>query len=299
MSSSYEFLSIGDWGCPGAIQDSVAAAMAKESGARFILAVGDNFYEDGVSSTRDALWDEVWAGVYHKLPNLVQMPWYACLGNHDYRKNPLAQIEYSKVDERWNMPNLYYNFVKELPDGSRCNFIMIDTQQLDDRDEHSKREICDKHMQWLEATLKANTCEWIIACGHYPLFSVGMHGGNSRLRAKLTPLFEKYGVDMFVSGHNHNLEHTVTEYDMHQIVTGTAGKTRPIQYVSRRTLFSSDEPGYTKHAFVKTNGRMSLVTDFKNTRGELMHRFTMAVPRSKKKASRDGAVVSSKRARLV
>jgi len=299
MDTSFEFLSIGDWGCPGNIQDGVAAAMAKETAAKFILAVGDNFYEDGVASTKDELWTEVWSDVYHKFPALENTPWYVCLGNHDYRKNPIAQVEYSKVDGRWNMPNIFYNFVKQLPDGSRCNFIMIDTQQLDERDLVSKKDVREKHMAWLEETLKTNTCEWVIVCGHYPLYSVGLHGGNSGLRSKLNPLFDKYGVDMFISGHNHNIEHTMTEYDMHQIVTGTAGKTRPIQYVSRRTIFSTDEPGYTKHSFVKTNGRMSLVTDMKNTRGDLMHRFTMSLPRPKKKASaHQNAGSTSKRLRV-
>jgi tartrate-resistant acid phosphatase type 5 len=272
-----EFISIADWGCPGVIQHRVAAAMAKEKNAKFVIAVGDNFYEDGVESTRDILWTRVWKNVYH------QLPWYVCLGNHDYRKNPDAQIEYSKLDENWIMPNLYYNFIKQLEDGSRCNFIMIDTQHLDDKSPISKKDVCHKHMLWLKDALKNNTCEWVIVCGHAPLYSVGIHGGNSCLRSKLNPLFQKHGVDMYISGHNHNIEHTITNYDMHHIVTGTASKTRPVHYVSRNTIFSTDAPGYTKHSFVKTNDRMSLVTEMKDTRGQMMHRFTMYVPRQKKK----------------
>lgn len=50
-----------------------------------IIALGDNFYNNGVSSTNDYLWEDLWREIYlNPYPNLSQIPWYAVLGNHDY-----------------------------------------------------------------------------------------------------------------------------------------------------------------------------------------------------------------------
>src|ERR1700728_52701 len=50
---SLTFLAVGDWGREGAYhQRDVAVRMgesAREIDARFVISVGDNFYEDGVS----------------------------------------------------------------------------------------------------------------------------------------------------------------------------------------------------------------------------------------------------------
>src|SRR5438270_1552209 len=62
------FLVIGDWGREGeADQAEVAAQMgitADAVPARFVISVGDNFYEDGVASTKDPLWQSSFEKVY-------------------------------------------------------------------------------------------------------------------------------------------------------------------------------------------------------------------------------------------
>ncbi len=44
-------------------------------------------------------------------------------------------------------------------------------------------------------------------CGHYPVFSVGSHGDTDELQDILLPLMEKYGVDVYFSGHDHLSAH--------------------------------------------------------------------------------------------
>ena len=48
-----------------------------------MISVGDNFYEDGVSSVDDSQRRTSFEGVY-AVP-AVQVPWYSLLGNHAYR----------------------------------------------------------------------------------------------------------------------------------------------------------------------------------------------------------------------
>jgi hypothetical protein len=51
-------------------------------------------------------------GYNHNVYNqsALQIPWCVILGNHDYHRNPQAQIDYGNhhVDGRWNMPDHEY-----------------------------------------------------------------------------------------------------------------------------------------------------------------------------------------------
>jgi hypothetical protein len=44
------------------------------------------------------------------------IPWYPILGNHEYRGNTQAVLDYSQVSARWEMPARYYTKVLENDD---------------------------------------------------------------------------------------------------------------------------------------------------------------------------------------
>jgi acid phosphatase len=104
-SASASFLVVGDWGREGTSkQREVATAMgrrAEEMATRFVVTTGDNFYEDGVMSATDPLWRTSFEDVY-TAPSLHR-PWYGVLGNHDYRGNPAAQLDYAQQSDRWRI----------------------------------------------------------------------------------------------------------------------------------------------------------------------------------------------------
>src|SRR5271170_5423387 len=98
LPGGFNFLVFGDWGRQGE-QDQVDVAaqmakVAKDSGAKFIISVGDNFYENGVQSVDDPHWQKSFEEVYHD--PALQVPWQVILGNHDYHGNCDAQIAYGK-----------------------------------------------------------------------------------------------------------------------------------------------------------------------------------------------------------
>ena len=76
------FLVFGDWGRNGEQdQMEVAAQMAiaaKDIDAKFIISVGDNFYENGVASVDDPQWQTSFEKVY-SAPSL-QVPWHVIAG---------------------------------------------------------------------------------------------------------------------------------------------------------------------------------------------------------------------------
>ena len=63
------------------------AAIAKSMGSysnefepSFVVALGDNFYTNGVSSTTDVYWDYLWTNVYLDYYASLRVPWYPVLG---------------------------------------------------------------------------------------------------------------------------------------------------------------------------------------------------------------------------
>ena len=50
---------------------------------------------------------------------------------------------------------------------------------------------------------------FLIVAGHYPVFSTGSKSDSYELRQYLQPLMEKYGVDVYICGHDHVSEHLV------------------------------------------------------------------------------------------
>jgi hypothetical protein len=43
--------------------------------------------------------------------------------------------------------------------------------------------------------------------GHHPLYSSGSHGDSPSIARVLDPLFRKYKVDLYLCGHDHDLQH--------------------------------------------------------------------------------------------
>ena len=50
---------------------------------------------------------------------------------------------------------------------------------------------------------------WIVVLSYRPLYSsVSIHSGKAELQDLYHPLFDKYGVDLVLQGHNHNYQRT-------------------------------------------------------------------------------------------
>merc|ERR1719183_1861533 len=108
--------------------DSVAASL----GAKFALALGDNFYDHGLDSVDSSRFENTFEQCFSgsNLQASNGFTFHVVAGNHDHRGNVQAQIDYSSHSERWNFPSQYYSFSKTAPDGATVDFVMIDTVEI-------------------------------------------------------------------------------------------------------------------------------------------------------------------------
>ena len=274
------FIVFGDWGRNGQQdQMDVAAQMglaASDIGARFILAVGDNFYENGVASVTDPQWQSSFEKVY-TAPSL-QVPWYAVLGNHDYHGNCDAQIAYGRVSSRWNMPARYYTRTEKIDDAHTVEFFHIDTMpmaELDDNEmifeRHINRQNVREQVAWLQAGLAASTAPWKIVVGHHPVYSGGEHGDTPYIIEHILPLLQAYKVQAYFNGHDHDLQH-LQAGTVNLFCSGAGSKVRPTKNTPH-TRFAQSRSGFMAMALQPDRLDVRMIDD----QGKLLYSTT--VPR--------------------
>ena len=104
--------------------------MADVIGPECVFAAGDVHHFEGVRSVNDPLWMTNYELIYSH-PELM-IDWFPILGNHEYRGNTQAVLDYTNVSRRWSMPGRYYTKVFEKK-GTAIRFVMIDTAPLIDK----------------------------------------------------------------------------------------------------------------------------------------------------------------------
>lgn len=226
--------------------------MAEEIGPECVLAVGDVHHFNGVVSVDDPLWTSNYESIYAH-PELM-IDWLPVLGNHEYRGNTQAVLDYAQRSRRWVMPARYYSRVYEN-DGTTVRVVMIDTTPLIEKyrnDSITYPDACkqnnDAQLQWLDATLKAAREDWVIVLGHHPVYAQTSKSDSERadMQRVLLPVLHRYGnVAMYVCGHIHNFQHLRMAGDAIDYVVNSAGSlSRKVKAVEG-TQFCSPEAGFS------------------------------------------------------
>ena len=252
---------------------------AARIGSAFTVSVGDNFYDTGVQSVSDPQWRTSFEDVY--IHPALQTPWYVALGNHDYRGVPQAQVDYARTSPRWRMPARYFTHSHAAPDGQRVDLFVLDTSPMVRRYDsiteatqlraNVESQDVPAQLRWLDAALGRSTAAWKIVAGHHPVFSGGSeHGSTPELIAQVKPLLERHGVQLFMNGHDHDLQHIVVG-PVTYICTGAGSKTRPPSAIAG-TRFCSDRSGFTAYRIMGNR----LHIDFVDYIGAVLHRAEVA-----------------------
>uniref|UniRef100_A0A6B2L7Y6 Calcineurin-like phosphoesterase domain-containing protein n=1 Tax=Arcella intermedia TaxID=1963864 RepID=A0A6B2L7Y6_9EUKA len=165
-----------------------------------ILEFGDICYADG----NQAVWDSFFN---HIQPIAACKPWMVTVGNHE--KEPVH--EFLAFENRFKMPgsnNFWYGFNYGF-----AHFLVISTEHtLAPGSPQYEFIIADLE----KAQANRDVVPWIILTGHRALY-----GSNARwfhkakaetMRQILTPIIDKYGVDLALFGHCHAYERTHPMY---------------------------------------------------------------------------------------
>ena len=107
----------------------------------------------------------------------LMIDWFPILGNHEYRGNTQAVLDYTNVSRRWSMPGRYYTKVFEKK-GTAIRFVMIDTAPLIDKyrnESETYPDACkqdmDQQLAWIDSVLTVAKEDWVVVIGHHPIYA--------------------------------------------------------------------------------------------------------------------------------
>ncbi|MBR5573438.1 MAG: metallophosphoesterase [Paludibacteraceae bacterium] len=258
-------------------QKPIAALMGKMAEViepECIIAAGDVHHFDGVQSVEDPLWMTNYELIYDH-PELM-ISWLPILGNHEYRGNTQAVMDYSNISRRWCMPNRYYTRVfKE--DNTSIRFVMIDTTPLmskyrkdSDKYPDACKQDVDQQLQWLDSVLSVAKEEWVIVVGHHPIYAETPKSASERtdMQANVNTILQRHkNVAMYLCGHIHNFQHIRQKKNhIDYVVNSSASLSREVK-PTPHTVFCSSESGFS--VITADQGELCLHMVDKN--GNILH----------------------------
>lgn len=226
--------------------------MGETIGPKCVIAAGDIHHFNGVASVNDPLWTTNYEQIYSH-PELM-IDWFPVLGNHEYRGNTQAVLDYGQISRRWMMPSRYYTKVLNKK-GLSLRVVFIDTTPLINRyrkeyttypDARKQNDVAQ--LQWLDETLRNAHEDWVIVVGHHPIYAETSKPQEERddMQKKVLPLLHKYNnVALYACGHIHNFQHIRKSNDkIDYVVNSSASLARKVNPIDG-TQFCSSEPGFS------------------------------------------------------
>ncbi len=198
------FMAFGDSGGGGSDQQQLFRHMY-DVPYDLIIHTGDIAYDSGTIGEFEDNVFSVYADLFKSLP------FFPAAGNHEYETMQGAPFRdvfsLPSAGEQW------YSY-----DWGRVHFVALDTEA----DYATQAE-------WLDRDLESSTLPWTIVYLHRPPYSSGEHLSDLVLRDALAPILEKHGVQLVLSGHDHDYERMVPQAGVAYVVTGGGGRgTRPV-----------------------------------------------------------------------
>jgi acid phosphatase len=203
------FVSVADTGTGDKGQYAVAKAMNEyhqKKPYNLVILAGDNIYNNGEIEKVEAVFERPYKPLLEK-----GVKFHACLGNHDIRTdNGVPQVNYPK----FNMLGRYYTFTRE-----NVQFFALDTNGNAD---------WKNQLIWLDKELNSSKAVWKIVFGHHPIYASGVYGSNANFIKTFTPIFQKYGVQLYINGHEHHYERTKPINGTTYLICGAGAGSRPV-----------------------------------------------------------------------
>lgn len=221
------FVSVADTGTGARGQYAVAAAMARYHQLNpydLVILAGDNIYNNGEIEKIGAVFEQPYQVLLQQ-----GVKFQAVLGNHDIRTdNGDPQVRYPG----FNMQGRYYTFRR-----GDVQFFALDTNNNAD---------WKAQLPWLEQELSGSDAPWKVVFGHHQIYSSGQYGLNEPFIQTLTPIFQKYGVQLYINGHDHNYERSQPINGTTYLICGAGAGTRPVGR-AQWTAYSAEQLSFAAY----------------------------------------------------
>ena len=168
---------------------SIRAAILESPKARFMIHAGDMVEH----KNNDREWNEWFSAggwIFATIPSLP------VVGNHEYKKWKDKKRTLSKF---WRPQ---FTLPQHAIAGLEETFYYLDYQGVRFVVLNSNKKI-EPQAKWFENVLKHNPNHWTIVTFHHPVYSSALNRDNKKLIKYWKPLFDKFGVDLVLQGHDH------------------------------------------------------------------------------------------------
>lgn len=194
----------GDTGDTGRSLDRVSAAIADVGAVMpfdVLLLLGDLVYPFGDVTRVDEVVLRPFEPVIREGAELL-----AILGNHDVQRGQGDAVLAALGMEGRYWARTYGDVL----------IVGIDSTEIDDPGQ----------LSFLDTTLASTTATWRIIAVHHPPYSAGYQGSSHAVREVLAPITARYGVQLVVSGHDHDYQRSVEIGGTVYLVSGGGSGTR-------------------------------------------------------------------------
>jgi 3',5'-cyclic AMP phosphodiesterase CpdA len=196
---------VGDVGDGGDLEWRLASTMyvaGRSDTYDALVLLGDNVYPFGDPTKLDEYVFQPFAAVIDSGAHL-----YSITGNHDALADDggLAQLQQLGMEGFWWSDRI-----------GDILLVGLDSNQVDNPDQ----------LAWLEATLAGSDARWKIVAVHHPPYSSGYQGSAHDVRDTFTPVFDRFDVQLVLSGHEHDYQRSEAINGVTYLVSGAGAGTR-------------------------------------------------------------------------
>lgn len=169
--------------------------------AQFIIETGD-LVNNGHRDEQWGEWFKAGGWINAMIPSLPSP------GNHEY-----GFIFKTGFPKQWQAQ---FELPRNGPAGleEECYYVDVQGVRIISLNSNEKRE---EQARWLDEILSNNKSRWTIVAFHHPVFSAAKSRDNEEVRKLWQPIFDKYGVDLVLQGHDHT-------YARSNLMTGANAK---------------------------------------------------------------------------
>lgn len=211
----------GDGGS-GSKQQYVLAKLLEKEKCDAYFYLGDIIYPSGIESENDPALKDLFWKPYGSLLKTGSL--FLAMGNHDFKGNIDSWLKIASKSDKLYYPAHYYLTIL-----NKMCFITLNTV------DHRLEQIL-----WLK-NLDLKGCEEKILIGHHPIVSSGKHKG-AYFPLNLFLGYAASKADVYVSGHDHQLSYEGKISGIHQFISGSAGKLRPVD--EDKAVWAKSKHGY-------------------------------------------------------